>query len=741
LADLRHAFELDDWPVEGVMTLSGLALQGKYREMFGGGEMQIDRGTAWGEGFDRTTGSLLLEGSGLRVNRIEMTKGDGLIRGAARLGWDGTYAFNADGRVAVEALDNFRVENTPLSGMLSFRATGAAEFDSPTYTVAGVVPDLYIGDQGIGAIEGQIRINNGRLLIERMAVRSGLMDVDARGTVDLNDALDGDLHFRFTETSVDPYLKFVLPELSPYTRAILSGSVDVAGPLRQPRRLDIQGDVHDATLVLFDYQLKNDGPIQLSYANEAMAIRNLKLRGSDTNLAVTGGFDGRQRRWDLAAGGDASLAILQLFFPAINASGAATLDARLAGSFDQPVISGNATIADGRLRPLASPHSLEGINGRISFGAREINVDDLSGRIGSGLVDFGGTINLDGYRLAEYNLTASGRSMRLRYPQGFNSTVNMDLLLTGPIATPILTGSIDVLRVGLVAQAQTETGLLGLVAGGASATDLAPAEPVSGEGIPLALDIQVSVPRTAFIDTRTAHVEGTADLRVRGTFDRPVLTGALELVSGEWLFNGNRYFVREGTIDFGSSGSLEPVFDVAAETRPRAAGQTFDVQIRITGPLDRLSPTLTSDPWLPETEIISLLLGGTPSLRTVEQRALRSPQELQERMVQTAGAVLLTSPISSRVGAVVERFSTIDTVQITPLLSQDASFQQLNPSARITLGKRISSRVFLTYSRTLSASQEEIILIEYDQSDRMSWVLSRNQDRTFALDFRIRYVF
>jgi hypothetical protein len=46
----------------------------------------------------------------------------------------------------------------------------------------------------------------------------------------------------------------------------------------------------------------------------------------------------------------------------------------------------------------------------------------------------------------------------------------------------------------------------------------------------------------------------------------------------------------------------------------------------------------------------------------------------------------------------------------------------------------------VTYSRTLN-QQYEIILVEYDQSDRLSWVLSRNEDRSFALDFRIRHVF
>ena len=136
-----------------------------------------------------------------------------------------------------------------------------------------------------------------------------------------------------------------------------------------------------------------------------------------------------------------------------------------------------------------------------------------------------------------------------------------------------------------------------------------------------------------------------------------------------------------------------------------------------------------------------LLLGASPDLLTAEQRALGSSQELQQRMLQTFGAALLASPITSRLGDVVERTGAFDTVQIVPVLTNEFAFQQLNPSARITLGKRISPRVFLTYSRTLSGIEDEIILLEYDQSDRISWVLSRNEDRTFALDFRIRYVF
>jgi hypothetical protein len=96
------------------------------------------------------------------------------------------------------------------------------------------------------------------------------------------------------------------------------------------------------------------------------------------------------------------------------------------------------------------------------------------------------------------------------------------------------------------------------------------------------------------------------------------------------------------------------------------------------------------------------------------------------------------------VGRVVERTGLVDTFSVTPLLATESSLQQLTPGARVTLGQRISRRVYLTYSRSLdnaAIEDYEILLLEYSQNDRMAWVLSRNQDGTFALDFRVRYRF
>jgi len=60
----------------------------------------------------------------------------------------------------------------------------------------------------------------------------------------------------------------------------------------------------------------------------------------------------------------------------------------------------------------------------------------------------------------------------------------------------------------------------------------------------------------------------------------------------------------------------------------------------------------------------------------------------------------------------------------------------------VTVGKRLSDRLYLTYSRSLSSSTgDQIVLLEYDQTDRFSWILSRNEDETYALELRIRRTF
>ena len=60
------------------------------------------------------------------------------------------------------------------------------------------------------------------------------------------------------------------------------------------------------------------------------------------------------------------------------------------------------------------------------------------------------------------------------------------------------------------------------------------------------------------------------------------------------------------------------------------------------------------------------------------------------------------------------------------------------------IGKRISSRAFLTFARALgnsSSERDQVIVLEYDQNDRLGWVITQIGDGSYALDFRVRHRF
>src|SRR5690606_4171823 len=143
LADLRHAFELDDWPVEGFVSGEYL-LTGLYETPHGSGTMIIDDGIAYGETFERAVSSLRFEGNGVRLEKFDVRKGTapsaggsptaGTMTGAAWIGWDGTYSFTADGeRIPVESLKTLEYPRAPLSGIMRFKASGAGTFEVPEY--------------------------------------------------------------------------------------------------------------------------------------------------------------------------------------------------------------------------------------------------------------------------------------------------------------------------------------------------------------------------------------------------------------------------------------------------------------------------------------------------------------------------------------------------------------------------------------------------------------------------------
>jgi translocation and assembly module TamB len=348
-----------------------------------------------------------------------------------------------------------------------------------------------------------------------------------------------------------------------------------------------------------------------------------------------------------------------------------------------------------------------------------------------------------GYGISEFDVTAAGEDMRLRFPEGMRSIVDATLALQGPATSPVLTGTVVVQSATWTSGFESTTSMFG----GADDAGLPlPAGAIqSGATIPLRYDVRVLAPSTLRIENNQAQIVASSDLSLRGTFDRPLLFGRAEIERGDVRFEGRRYQVRRGSLDFTNPNRIQPFFDIEAETRVRVPRQTYRVTLRMTGTTDRIQPTFESDPPLAPIDILTLLFSDTAPTGDIELTSLRQPNQREQELLQARATRALTGALSEEVGRVVEQTFGVDTFQITPMLMdpyQDTARLSVNPAARVTIGKRISERVYLTYARSLSsASIDEIILLEYDQNDRFGWVLSQNEDRTYAIEVRKRHLF
>lgn len=788
IPDLRHAFDLDAYPIDG--RLSGeYRVHGAYRRPFGSGTMTVTGGIAYGEAFQRGVGTLTLEGAGARINAIELAKGAGRIRGSAYVTWDGKYSFNAEGlAIPVEQMATLKFANAPpLSGVLGFRsASGAGTFASPTYSIEGVtIKDLFIGDEGIGQVSGDLNVQNQAMGFNVQA-NSARLNVSGTGRISMATGADADMFFSVLDTSLDPYLRAVQPGVvSPFTSAVASGTVHVRGSLTDTAHLLAEVTVEQLDMRLFDYGITNEKgkPLQLVFENDVIHLGDsapalvasttvpqsrarspLVLIGQDTRLQLSGDVNlgdtpyiqpsgalvpARSAR--VHADGDANLGIVQGFFPDVRSSGTARLSADAQGPLRDVAFTGQARVTNGRIRYYSLPHSIDAINGPITFTAGAIwfgdpkdPKDQLTAQIGGGPVTFTGRIDLKGFVPSQWALAANGTNVHLRYPEGFNSVVDGDLNLTGPYASPTLRGTVTV-RSALYSKPIDITPALAFAAGGSQSSGGAVPAAASG-ALPLRFNIHIQAPSTLRLENNIGRdLVATADLTLQGNYDHPVLTGQAEIERGYLLFEGKRYTITRGVISFTNPTRIDPYFDFETETRVRVPGQSYYVDLRVNGDLTfkRLDIQLTSDPPLTQAEIASLLLGdirNPEDVRNAELLALQRPNAATSDVLRTRVEQLLYSRGTTVVNRAFEQAFGLTTFQLTPSLFD--AYQRFAFQARLTISKQISSRAFLTISRSLYAPQEDIIyVLEYDQSDRVSWVLSRNEDRTYALDVRVRRTF
>ena len=120
------------------------------------------------------------------------------------------------------------------------------------------------------------------------------------------------------------------------------------------------------------------------------------------------------------------------------------------------------------------------------------------------------------------------------------------------------------------------------------------------------LDLHVHADNQLFIAGMGLESEWGADLRIQGTSRTPQLVGRAELIRGTYSFSGQRLDVTHGAIDF--TGARPPTPRLAIQAS--ADIKDVPVNINVTGSANNPQIAFTSDPGLPQDEIMARILFG-----------------------------------------------------------------------------------------------------------------------------------
>jgi len=360
------------------------------------------------------------------------------------------------------------------------------------------------------------------------------------------------------------------------------------------------------------------------------------------------------------------------------------------------------------------------VRGRVLFNARGAHFAGVTGTVGGGPVELEGQAAYVGGKLTSFDVKATGRGMSLRYPEGLRSRLDADLRFFGDEAQQWLTGKVAVRDAVWTRRYDVATELL------ASA---APPPEAAASGGGVRYDIKVEAPGTLKIDNNLATLTARADLTLQGSYEAPVVLGRAEVDRGRVYFQGNTYAIRRGTIDLTNPVRFDPLFDIEAETRVHS----YNVTLKVNGTLQRVYPTLTSDPPLSTVAILSLLAGADESNVQGPQQVQGETQGLATFGAATLAAGKLSEQLGLEKGAArlgLNRFS-IDPYQVRGEVS--------NTTARMTLGKRVGPDLNIVYSQDLTGTnQERLVAVEYTLSDRLSVLITQSQPDGYGFDLRLR---
>jgi translocation and assembly module TamB len=710
-----------NYPVSGTADVS-VQIAGTRAHPRAQGHIHAANASAYGEAIEKFDADLRIARSETALNNIHLTHEDASVSGSAAY-TPATRGFRLDligKNFDVSRIRQIHLDRLPMEGRADFTLQGSGTLGAPVIDASVHINNLTLDHELTGGLDLEAMTKNGQLSVSgHSEFPQGTLSIG--GSVGMRGGYPANITAQLDHVDLDALWRAYLgKQLTGHSA--FAGTVTMKGPLLHPRQWTLDGSASDVAVDVEYAKLHNQGPMRFTYADQTIHIEPGHLVGEGTDVVGHGSihFVGAQEL-DLSADGQADLKLLGSMAPDLTASGLTMIHMTLGGTLREPLPQGSIEVKNGTVNYAGLPSGLSEMNGSLSFTRDRLHIDQLTARTGSGTLDLKGDVT-NYNRQLNFNLTAVGKDVRLRYPPGVSSTATAELHWVGSRSASMVSGDVLVTKLAVTPGFDFGSYL-------ERSRQSAAITPANSPLYNVKLDVAVRTAPELQMKTAVARLSGDADLRLRGSAARPSVLGRADILEGDATFNGIKFRLERGDITFANPVAIEPQVNLQATTHVR----NYDLDVTVTGTPERLAVNYRSEPPLPKSDIIALLALG----RTSEESEQLQQQSGQGVFTDEATNLIISQAINSTVSSRMQKLFGVSRIKIDP----QGLTTETNPTARgpqVTIEQQFANNVSLTYSTNVSQSSQQIIQGEYYVNRNISVVGTRDQNGVVSFDVRVR---
>ena len=397
--------------------------------------------------------------------------------------------------------------------------------------------------------------------------------------------------------------------------------------------------------------------------------------------------------------------------------GQLTTEMRLQGTSNDPLLSGTASMREGRLGLPRFGIATTQTTVDAVMEENAIRLQQATARSGEGTISATGQVTFESLTSLVLDLDILANEFLAWNTPEYRVVTNGQVAMGGSLFESEVTGEVDILRADFYSGTSTDEEALKAVT--LTQEDIRMLEREFAIRLSerdtttfswyeaLAMDLDVSLRRNTWLRSRSnpeMAIQFTGDLDLtKAAYASQEVFGSIEVVPERSHITefGKRFEINRGTLTFNGSLS-DPLLNVEAQydvPSRRTLDNAVQIFMDATGPLSDVDLVLRADPAMELTDIVAYILTGRPASDALQLGGAGSEALIGAGtgFAMSQGAGLLSNAVEQWIQ---ESGLDLDVIQITP--NSDAT------GATITAGKYVTRRIYTAVSQPIGGANRSV---------------------------------